>query len=266
MNINPCILLYNSCANGVIYGETEGICRITGQLSKGILFTKWVSDRFNNYADLYEGTIISNEALFCFSESSEVIARKVGKFYESAEALFEHESAKTEAYIKKSKTENVSPKDIGYIEVDGGFACLQRFRTYSHILTNDLQWHVCTKADKRKIIELLQGNPKIVCLSDSGQKHLFFKNRIGMWQLDNSYIEPDIERFMYLHGIMMSLLELGFSQQEIISGNYYPNNILKVGLSAWEVLENKIKAQRGEPFFAFTAWLMYSNKNKDNDI
>ncbi len=75
---HPCEILYGFSSDK-IYGNEKGICRITGKESTGLKFDDWVKDTFTDYASLYPGTIISNEALFCFEESSELIAKKVNK-------------------------------------------------------------------------------------------------------------------------------------------------------------------------------------------
>ena len=142
---------------------------------------------------------------------------------------------------------------------------LQRFRTYSHILEADGTWHVLTKADKQKIVSILQRSPKIVCLTDTGQKHIFFKHRPGFWQLDEMFVPPSLPVFNALHGDMMQMLSLGFTQAEVMSGNYSHHRILKCGLATWEALEKKLKPLRGEPIFAFAAWLMYSQNDTTTD-
>ncbi len=136
----------------------------------------------------------------------------------------------------------------------------QRFRTYSHVVMQDGMWHTVTKADKQKIVGLLQESPQIVCLTDSGQKHVFFKHKPGFWQLDESFVLPDLRDFNFLHGVMMDLLGMGFSQAEIISGKYIHDRILKVGIETWQTIESKLELRRGEPIFDFTGWLMYSIK------
>jgi hypothetical protein len=215
---HACIVLHDIVKPKPV-GNTEGICRITGEKSKGLLFEKWVRDTFTNYDFLKEGTIISNEALFSFEEASVLLQEKVGKD---------------------------KP---------------QRFRTYSHIITNDNVWHVVTKADKEKIANLiLGGNIKILCLTDSGQKHIFFKHKLGFWQLDESFVEPNIIDFSYLHTEMQKMIELGFGQEQVKTGNYYHAQILKVGISKWQEIENKLKQRRGEPIFDLAAWLMYTKK------
>lgn len=201
-------------------GNVRGICRITGCESVGLPFQKWVKKTFNDYDNLYEGTIISNEALFCFDEASLVLQEKTGRD---------------------------KP---------------QRFRTYSHIITNNGQWHAVTKADKELIFELISsGNVKVLCLTDTGQKHIFFKHKIGFWQLDETHIKPDIEDFTFLHSTMQEMLALGFGQQQIKTGNYYQGQILKVGIEVWQEIEDKLKPRRGEPIFDLAAWLMFTIKN-----
>jgi len=137
---------------------------------------------------------------------------------------------------------------------------LQRFRTYSHIIDKQGNWHCCTKADKQLIYKLITEGASLVCLTDSGQKHILFKHKPGMWQLDDMYIMPDIETFRFLHSNMCALLDLHFSQTEVISGNYLQYRIMKAGLPAWKKLEDTIKPYRGIPLFNFTAWLLFTTK------
>lgn len=76
---HTCEIIYEIGANNKIYGTDKGICRITGKEGTGLSFNKWVRKTFNDYNYLLPGTIISNQALFCFDESSEIVQRKTGK-------------------------------------------------------------------------------------------------------------------------------------------------------------------------------------------
>lgn len=216
--MHPCEKIYHAGANGKIYGDTPGICRITGKPATGVPFIKWVRKTFTDQAFLFPGEIISNEALFCFDESSEIVMKRTGR---------------------------EKP---------------QRFRTYSHIIDKTGRWHCLTKADKKLIFELIVDRAELVCLTDSGQKHLLFKHRPGMWQLDEQFILPDLETFRFLHGKMCRLLELGFSQTEVITGNYLQYRIAKAGIEAWKTLEDTIKPYRGISLFNFTSWLLFITK------
>jgi len=224
MTLHPCEIVYS--AAGMTKNETGtfGTCVVTGKETFGILFEKWVSDKFTDFNSLKPGNIVSHEALFTFAEQSELIMQKTGRDK------------------------------------------LQRFRTYSHIITEKDEWFILTKADKKLIYELITTVPlKIVCLTDTGQKHLFFKHRLGFWQLDEYHIQPDIDRLVHIHTNMMSLLALGFSQTEVQTGNYYSARILKVGIQVWQAIENQIKQLRGQPIFDFAAWLMFTIKPEKNE-
>jgi hypothetical protein len=59
---------------------------------------------------------------------------------------------------------------------------------------------------------------------------------------------------------MCALLDLGFSQAEVISGNYLQYRILRAGLPVWKQLEDSIKNYRGIPLFNFASWLLFTKK------
>jgi hypothetical protein len=210
----PAVHLIYALSSMPKYGETEGICRITGIHGKGLDFNKWIKPTFTDHASLLPGNIISNEALFCFDEASNEIMNKVGKD---------------------------KP---------------QRFRTYSHII-HDNKWHCLTKANKKEIFEMICSGAKLVCLTDTGQKHILFKHKIGMWQLDELFIYPDIEYLQFLHSTMQNLLHAGFTQTSIINGDYNLNFIAKNGFEVWKENEDKLKEHRGKPMFDFAAWMLF---------
>jgi hypothetical protein len=220
---HPCELIYSLGSNGLKYGSDKGICRITGKESEGVLFKNWVRDTFTDLSSLKPGTIISNEALFCFDEASEIIQKKTGK---------------------------EKP---------------QRFRTYSHIVC-DGTWHCGTKADKKKIFELICAGAELVCLTDSGQKHVLFKHKPGMWQLDEMFIIPDIDLLKFLHALMCELMKLGFSQTEILTGNYISNRVLKAGLQIWKELDEPLKKHRGSQMMAFAGWMLFIDEESKQKI
>lgn len=216
-----CEQIYKIGAKNKIYGSEKGICRITGKESVGMQFEKWVKNTFNDHGFLFPGTIISNEALFCFDEFSNIIQKKTCKD---------------------------KP---------------QRFRTYSHIINNNV-WYCVTKADKRLIFQLIIEGAEMICLTDTGQKHILFKHKPGMWQLDELHVKPDVELLELLHYHMCELLAYQFSQAEIITGNYKSNRILKAGLKNWKEHENIIKEHRGSGIFDFTGFMLYSDEKKQD--
>jgi hypothetical protein len=221
--MHPCEIIYKIGGNGKRYGEEEGVCRITGKQSTGQNFDKWIRDTFTDIAYLKPGTIISNEASFCFEEASEIIQQKTGK---------------------------EKP---------------QRFRTYSHIVHGG-KWFCYTKANKKEIYESIIAGAELVCLTDSGQKHMLFKHRTGMWQLDDMFITPDVELLKLLHTSMCDLMRLGFSQTEILSGQYNSGRIFKCGIDAWVVKENEIKSYRGSQIMEFAGWMLFIDEESKRKI
>ena len=55
-----------------------------------------------------------------------------------------------------------------------------------------------------------------------------------MWQLDETYCLPNIEKLIQLHTLMCEMMKLGFSQAEIISGKFNQQRIMKVGIAEWK--------------------------------
>lgn len=76
---HPCEIITDCLAEKPVYGNMKGTCRITGKEGEGIEFNKWVKDTFCDFMYLYPGEIISNEALFCFDEKSELIQKLTGR-------------------------------------------------------------------------------------------------------------------------------------------------------------------------------------------
>ncbi len=211
-----CETFYRIGADNKIYGDEKGVCRVTGKKSRGVNFDKWVGKTFNDHDSLFEGDIISNEALFCFDESSEIVQKKTGK-------------------DKK-----------------------QRFRTYSHIIKNG-EWFCLSKAEKRKMFELVAGGAEVVCLADSGQKHIVFKHIQNKWQLENHHVVPDIKLLKLLHSNMLALLAYKFTQKQIIEGQYSDRLIFKIGVENWKKHEDILKQYRGSGIFDFSAFMLYSD-------
>ena len=102
---------------------------------------------------------------------------------------------------------------------------------------------------------------EIVSINDSGQKHIFFKHKPGLWQLDDMYVVPDIKRLKYIHLTMCNLMRLGFSQEEIKTGTYKLNRIQLIGMQSWRLLENELKKYRYTRIFYFASWMLFISED-----
>ena len=139
----------------------------------------------------------------------------------------------------------------------------QKFRTYSHFVIEG-EWYVFTKANKREMFHALtEQEVQIAIMSDSGQKHLFFKYRYGFWQLEEQFIIPAPEQLKDIHATMQELLLLGFTQKEVISGNYETHRIVKAGIDNWKRIEDRLKPVRGNGIFDVASWLLFTPENSE---
>jgi len=216
---HPCEIIYKFSEDRT-YGSERGVCRITGKQSSGMPFDKWVKKTFTDYGDLKPGDIISNEALFCFDEASEVITKKTGK----------------------EKT--------------------QRFRTYTHIVSNN-KWYVYNKSQKEEIYKLLiESDPDVCVISDSGQKHLLFKHKLGTWQFENIHISRDKNLLKSIKELSDELLINGFSKTEIITGDFLQHRVMKYGVKRWFEKKELLDKQRGSGLFDLAIWLSTKKETK----
>lgn len=136
----------------------------------------------------------------------------------------------------------------------------QNFRTYSHVITNDNEWLCLTKANKKQIVAILQQTPKVVSITDTGKKHIFFKHRYGFWQLDELHVLPDIDFFNTIHSYMMDCIDKGYNQTELKTGIFKFSTIKKIGLKDHLQIKQRLEAWRGMPMFDFASWLLYKEK------
>ena len=220
---NVCEIIYKIGAENKVYGTENGICRITGKESTGISFNTWVRDTFTDFSHLHDGNIISNEALFCFDESSEILQKKT----------------------QRDK--------------------LQRFRTYSHIVDKGV-WYVYTKADKKAIVKHILNNAEIVIFAESGQKHIAFKHRFGMWQCEESHIEKNVDLFKFLHSNCCELLSIGLTQDEVKTGIVKSSTFLRIeNMQIFTELNDSIKKYRGSILFNFVTCLLFNNKKNEHN-
>jgi hypothetical protein len=87
-----------------------------------------------------------------------------------------------------------------------------------------------------------------------------------MWQLDEMFIIPDIELLKFLHFQMCELMKVGFSQTEILTGNYISNRVLKAGLQIWKELDEPLKKHRGSQMMEFARWMLFIDEESKQKI
>ena len=105
----------------------------------------------------------------------------------------------------------------------------------------------------------------MVCLTETGQKHILFKHKDGFWQLDDLHVKPDIEVLKHLHFHMCELMAWRFSQTEIITGKYVAYRINKAGIDNWRKHETQISPYRGTGIFDFVSFMLFTEKDYLDD-
>lgn len=139
----------------------------------------------------------------------------------------------------------------------------QRFRTYSHFVIDE-SWSTFTKADKARMKwMLLNQSPEIACMSQSGQRHLLFKHKIGWWQLEDAQMMPDKELLSKVSQTVDYLYSLGFTQEEIKTGRYENYKVAKVGIDIWQPLKEEADKYRGSLIFDIAYFLMTKDESKN---
>lgn len=130
---------------------------------------------------------------------------------------------------------------------------LQKMRTYSHFVAGG-EWIPLTKADKRRMRELLASGPEVAVIAESGQKHLILRAKPGWWQFEELSMLPDWPRVESLLAPVEELLT-GFSKAEIESGIYIPHRVVKFGLPRWRELSEPLRPVRLSAYFQLALFL-----------
>lgn len=141
----------------------------------------------------------------------------------------------------------------------------QRFRTYSHFVT-DGTWHIFTKAQKGDIRHLLlSASPKVAVIADSGQKHLVLRSRPGMWQFELESLVPEPDRLAEILGISDDLYTRGATKADMLSGSYSMGSISRVGINEWRRLEDRLKPNRGSILFDLAIFLTEKQEHEPDE-
>jgi hypothetical protein len=196
-------------------------CRFCGaETAEGIPFDQWVKPTFTDWDKLLPGDCICADCQFWFDESSAALAERVGKD---------------------------KP---------------QRMRNYSHFVLNGA-WIPLTKGDKAQMVGLLLGEsfPELAAIAVSGQKHIVFRAVRNPPGGSAGWAQFEEQRMWVDSAALRSLLDTaqalyaGFSKSEIESGQYQPHRILQFGIERWQLLEARVKSQRGSLLFQLALFL-----------
>lgn len=122
--------------------------------------------------------------------------------------------------------------DDRYMESPKGKRC--GIRLYSFFIENK-KFKIIQKSEKEKYLFDYQFNlPYILCLSDSGQKHISWKskegqgNRVITINTENGLLIFDRDKYITVYTIIKKLFENGISKEELVCCNLIPKKIQKI--------------------------------------
>lgn len=127
------------------------------------------------------------------------------------------------------------------------------WRCYSHVFAAGL--HDCPqRAGWRQWLLNPPAPPFMFVIATSGQKHLIFRAQVAHSrevfpvQFEEERVYVDRGKFAALLVDFERLYTMGFSKDQILSGEYHHGQLLKVGLRTWrEAEEPMIEWRRREP-------------------
>jgi hypothetical protein len=133
---------------------------------------------------------------------------------------------------------------------------------WSHFVV-DGQYVVLSKADKMQMRGILARSPAVAVIAESGQKHLAFRAKVGMWQFEFRQIPAAPGLLAQILEVTDALYSAGATKTEIETGRYSAASIQRVGLSEWRRRECSLREQRGTPLFELACFLTLKGSQED---
>lgn len=141
----------------------------------------------------------------------------------------------------------------------------QRMRNYSHFVVDGV-WYPFSKGDKGKMRELLLSSPSVAIIAVGGQKHIIFKAKPGMWQIEEQSVLPFPDKLTAMLTPVEHLYNGGFSKTEIETGRYIQKRMMDFGLSEWLALESQIKQYRGSIALELALFLAQKEEGDGTEV
>lgn len=274
-------LIYHSAGNPVVENceKAQFHCWLCGfESESGVPKTLVLRDTFMDIdkARAPESSHLCAACTWCFAEQDETLSKKVGSFWLTETAALAANSARIEKWHKaKNKNAAAQPTlaELGIDAVWGGYAVPQKMRTYSHFVVNG-EWRPLTKAQKGLMRDLLFNPPQgewLAVIADTGQKHIVFRaqtacgNRAGIVQFEEQRITYEPVHLHETWSVMNALYEMGFTKEEIATGNYSRVRLAKIEVSSWRKLETAIKPKRGAQIFDLALFLVQKIKEETEE-
>jgi len=136
----------------------------------------------------------------------------------------------------------------------------QLMRNYSHIVLHGV-WYPLSKAQKTETYALLLQLPEVAVIAVSGQKHLLFRARPGLWQVEEQAVIPDVATLQAIMEHVQALYDAGFGKAQIQTGEYSSYMMARCDLAAWQQHETALRRWRGSALFELAIYLVQKTED-----
>ncbi|MEM4234810.1 MAG: hypothetical protein QXU75_06650 [Candidatus Methanomethylicaceae archaeon] len=183
-------------------------------------FNEWVKPTFTDFDKLLPGEVVCDDCLFYFDESSEELARRVGKEKPQRMRNYSHFVVDGQWYPLSKADKEVMKRFL----LEGNFPELAA-------IAESGQKHIVFRAMRNPI----------------GQES-------GWVQFEEQRVFVERAELRYVLDRVEELYEM-FSKDEIAGGQYNAYRIQRFGIDRWHALEGEIKRWRGKPLFYLALFL-----------
>jgi len=135
----------------------------------------------------------------------------------------------------------------------------REMRNYSIVATEKKLLHP-SRAELKEILLSPPEPPFVICIAVSGQKWVHFKSEVNYdkQQFLVNFEEqrlPVIPEELKFYLELIEALYLGFTKDEIKTGNYGSHRIRQFGIKKWHALEQQVKKIRRIPLFGLALFI-----------
>ena len=124
------------------------------------------------------------------------------------------------------------------------------WHSYSHLILEDGTYSAPTRTEARSIVMDPPSCAWLLCLNTTGKKHTIFRATVARGrdlfpvQMDETTVWCRAAELRQCMADFEALCALGFSKDSILSGDYHPAQMLKVGIARWRPAEDRIAVWR----------------------
>ncbi len=120
---------------------------------------------------------------------------------------------------------------------------------FSHVFSTE-EWIMPDRAGIREYLLNPPEPPFVITLAETGKKHVLFRAAVNhsrthfMVQMDESPVLINVSEFTEILSVFERGYSMGFSKESLFKGIYNTRQIMKVGVSDWQEIEQMLASYR----------------------